>query len=48
MKSDILNIHLTNSIHRIDDSINSLNVNVSDTEGRGGGGAVKFTVLKFP
>ena len=31
MKSDILNIHLTNLIHRIDDSINSLNVNFSDT-----------------
>ena len=31
MKSDILNIHLTNLIHRIDDSINGLNVNVSDT-----------------
>ena len=30
MKSDILNIHLTNFIHRIDDSINSLNINVSD------------------
>ena len=30
MKSDILNIHLTNLIHRIDDSINGLNVNVSD------------------
>ena len=31
MKSDILNIYLTNLVHRIDDSINSLNVNVSDT-----------------
>ena len=31
MKSDILNIRLTNLIHRINDSINSLNVNVSDT-----------------
>ena len=37
MKSYILNIHLT-KIHRIDDSFNSLNVNVG----------VKFTVLKFP
>ena len=33
MKSDILNIHLTNLIHRIYDSINSLCVNVSDTLG---------------
>ena len=31
MKSDILNIHLTNLIHRIGDNISSLNVNVSDT-----------------
>ena len=31
MKSDILNIHLKKLIHRIDDSINGLNVNVSDT-----------------
>ena len=30
MKSDFLNIHLT-LIHRFDDSINSLNVNISDT-----------------
>ena len=32
MKSDILNIHLTNLIHRIEDSFNSLNVNASDTK----------------
>ena len=31
MKSDILNIHLTNLIHRLGDSINSLNANVSGT-----------------
>ena len=31
MKSDSLNIHLTNLIYIIDDNINSLNVNVSDT-----------------
>ena len=31
MKSDILNNNLTNLIHRIDNSINSLNVNVSDS-----------------
>ena len=31
MISDILNIHLTNLIHRIDDSINSLNVIFCDT-----------------
>ena len=30
MKSDILNIYLTNLIQRIDDSINSMNANVSD------------------
>ena len=30
-KSDILNIHLTNLIHRNEDSMNSLNDNVSDT-----------------
>ena len=30
MKTDIINIHFTNLIYRIDDSINSLNVNVSD------------------
>ena len=42
-KSDILNIHLTNLIHRIDDSIDRLNVNVSDTLM-----GVKFTVLKLP
>ena len=29
MKSVIPNIHLTNLIYRIDDSINSLNVNVT-------------------
>ena len=33
IKSDVFNIHWTNLIHRIDDSINSLNVNVSDTLG---------------
>ena len=31
MKSDILKIHLTKLIHGIDESINSLNANVSDT-----------------
>ena len=31
MKSDILNIYLTNFNHRIDDDIKSLNVIVSDT-----------------
>ena len=31
MKSDILRIYLTNLIYKIDESINSLNVNVSDT-----------------
>ena len=36
MKSDILNIHLTNLIDKIDDSIKSLNVNVSDTVKEGG------------
>ena len=30
MLSDILTSHLTNLIHRIDERINSLNVNVSD------------------
>ena len=33
MKSDILNIHLANLIQRIDDSINSMNANVSDMKG---------------
>ena len=32
------NVHITNFIHRIDHSINSMNVNVS---------GVKFTVLKL-
>ena len=40
MKSVILNIYLT-LIHRNDDSLNSLNVNVSDK-------VSNFTVLKFP
>ena len=31
MKSDVLNIYLTNLIHIIDGSINSMNANVSDT-----------------
>ena len=31
IKSDILNNYLTKKIHRIDDNINSLNDNVSDT-----------------
>ena len=31
MKSDILNIRLTNLIYRIDDNFKSLNVNISDT-----------------
>ena len=30
MKSNILTIHLTNLIHIIEDSFNSLNVNVND------------------
>ena len=33
MKSDVLNIHLTNAIHGIGDSINGLIVNVSDMQG---------------
>ena len=42
LKSDILNIHLTNLIQRIDDSIDSLNDTVSDTQK-----GEKFMVLKF-
>ena len=42
MKSDILNIHLTYLIYSIDDSINSLNVNVSRVKSGIFGQTAKF------